>query len=148
MSYGFFLVYKSKKGTDKGTKSGYFSYINRVFRVRNMGLYYRLDHKKNTSLQDKKEEVSVVIDYYYNGKRTKITTGVSCLVKDWDKNWRKKTSKNPIKSTDTDHRSKNLLIKNKLDEVNGVVLTIQKQDKEPIGIKGKSSFSVKRNLIL
>jgi integrase len=132
MSYGFFLVYKSKKGTDKGTKSGYFSYINRVFRVRNMGLYYRLDHKKNTSLQDKKEEVRVVIDYYYNGKRTKITTGVSCLVKDWDKNWRKKTSKNPIKSTDTDHRSKNLLIKNKLDEVNGVVLTIQKQDKDPI----------------
>ena len=97
-----------------------------------MGLYYRLDHKKNTSLQDKKEEVRVVIDYYYNGKRTKITTGVSCLVKDWDKNWRKKTSKNPIKTTDKNHREKNLLIRNKLDEVNGIVLTIQKQDKEPI----------------
>ena len=97
-----------------------------------MGLYYRLDHKKNTSLQDKKEEVRVVIDYYYNGKRTKITTGVSCLVKDWDKNWRKKTSKNPIKTTDKNHREKNLLIRNKLDEVNGIVLTIQKQDKEPV----------------
>ena len=97
-----------------------------------MGLYYRLDHKKKTSLQDKKEEVRVVIDYYYNGKRTKITTNVSCLVKDWDTNWRKKTSKNPIKTTDKDHREKNLLIKNKLDEINGIVLTIQKQDKEPI----------------
>lgn len=97
-----------------------------------MGLYYRLDHKKNTTLQDKKEEIRVVIDYYYNGKRTKITTNVSCLVKDWDTNWRKKTSKNPIKTTDKDHREKNLLIKNKLDEINGIVLTIQKQDKEPI----------------
>ena len=43
-----------------------------------MGLYYRLDHKKTTSQLDKNEEVRVVIDYYYNGKRTKITTNVSC----------------------------------------------------------------------
>ena len=59
-----------------------------------MGLYYRLDHKKTTSQLDKNEEVRVVIDYYYNGKRTKITTNVSCLVKDWDKKWRDKTTKN------------------------------------------------------
>lgn len=97
-----------------------------------MGLYYRLDHKNNTSQQDKNEEVRVVIDYYYNGKRTKITTNVSCLVKDWDKKWRDKTSKNPIKTTDKKHREKNLLIRNKLDEINGIILTIQKQDKEPI----------------
>jgi len=50
-----------------------------------MGLYYRLDFKKNTSQQINNEEVRVVIDYYYNGKRTKITTNVSFLVKDWDK---------------------------------------------------------------
>lgn len=59
-----------------------------------MGLYYRLDYKKNTSQQFNNEEVRLVIDYYYNGKRTKITTNVSCLVKDWDKKWRDKTSKN------------------------------------------------------
>ena len=97
-----------------------------------MGLYYRLDYKKNTSQQFNNEEVRVVIDYYYNGKRTKITTNVSCLVKDWDKKWRDKTSKNPIKTTDKNHREKNLLIRNKLDEINGIVLAIQKQDKEPI----------------
>ena len=97
-----------------------------------MGLYYRLDHKKNTTQHDKNEGVRVVIDYYYNGKRTKISTGVSCLVKDWDTKWRDKTSKNPIKTTDKNHRGKNLLIRNKLDEINGIVLTIQKQDKEPI----------------
>ena len=97
-----------------------------------MGLYYRLDYKKNTYQQFNNEEVRVVIDYYYNGKRTKITTKVSCLVKDWDKKWRDKTSKNPIKTTDKNHREKNLLIRNKLDEINGIVLAIQKQDKEPI----------------
>ena len=97
-----------------------------------MGLYYRLDlQEKYHTRQKKDDEVRIVIDYYYNGKRTKITTGVSCLVKDWDKKWRKKTSKNPIKSSDKDYRNKNLLVKNKLDEVNGIVLTLQKQDKEP-----------------
>jgi hypothetical protein len=69
-----------------------------------MGLYYRLDYKKNTSQQFNNEEVRVVIDYYYNGKRTKITTNVSCLVKDWDKKWRDKTSKNPIKTTDKNQK--------------------------------------------
>jgi integrase len=97
-----------------------------------MGLYPRLDYKKSKKDTTKDDEVRVVIDYYYNGERTKITTGVSCLVKDWDENWRKKPSKKPIKTTDREHRGKNLLIQNKLDEINGVVLTIQKQDKEPI----------------
>ena len=87
-----------------------------------MGLYYRLDHKKTTSQLDKNEEVRVVMfDYYYKGKRTKITTGVSCLVKDWDTNWRKKPYKNPVKTTDKNHREKNLIVKNRLDEVNGIV---------------------------
>jgi len=81
-----------------------------------MGLYPRLDHKKSTKTTTKSEEVRVVVDYYYSGKRTKITTGVSCLVKDWDTNWRKKPSKNPIKTTDKDYRGKNLLIRNKISE--------------------------------
>ena len=97
-----------------------------------MGLYYRLDYKNTKKDRKKDDEVRIVIDYYYNGKRTKITTGVSCLVKDWESEWRKKTSKNPIKSSDKDYRNKNLLVKNKLDEVNGIVLTLQKQDKEPL----------------
>jgi hypothetical protein len=37
-----------------------------------MGLYYRLDHKKNTTQHNDKEVVRVVIDYYYDGKRNKI----------------------------------------------------------------------------
>ena len=57
-----------------------------------MGLYPRLDYKKSKKNTTKDDEVRVVIDYYYGGKRTKITTNVSCLVKNWDKNWRDKTS--------------------------------------------------------
>ena len=97
-----------------------------------MGLYYRLDYKNNKNRLNQKDSVPVIIDYYYKGKRTKVSTGVICQIKDWDDNWRKKTSKDPIKSSDKDYRDKNLLIKNKLDEINGIVLTIKKQDKEPL----------------
>lgn len=97
-----------------------------------MGLYPRLDYKKSKRETTKDDEVRVVIDYYYNGERTKITTGVTCLVKNWDEKWRKKPSKNPIKTTDKEHRGKNLLIRNKIGEIKNIVLSIQKQDKEPV----------------
>ena len=97
-----------------------------------MGLYYRLDYKKNSQYRNKEESYKVVIDYYYKGKKTKISTSISCLQKDWDKEWRNKSSKNPIKSSDKDYKQKNLIVKNKLVEVNRIVLTLQKQDKEPL----------------
>lgn len=97
-----------------------------------MGLYPRLDYKKSKKNTSKSEKLNVIVDYYYSGKRTKSTTGVSCIVKDWDTNWRKKPSKNPIKTTDKDYREKNLLIRNKISEIENIVLTLQKQDKEPI----------------
>jgi len=97
-----------------------------------MGLYPRLDFRKSTNKTNKNDNVRVIIDYYYGGKRTKITTGVFVLLKDWDKNWRKKNTQNPIKTTDKEYRGKNLIIRNRISEVENIVLTLQKQDKEPV----------------
>ena len=58
-----------------------------------MGLYYRLDYKNNKNHLNQKDSVPVIIDYYYKGKRTKVSTGVVCQIKDWDDNWRKKIKK-------------------------------------------------------
>ena len=49
-----------------------------------MGLYYRLDYKNNKNHLNQKDSVPVIIDYYYKGKRTKVSTGVVCQIKDWD----------------------------------------------------------------
>ncbi len=43
-----------------------------------MGLYYRLDYKNNKNHLNQKDSVPVIIDYYYKGKRTKVSTGVVC----------------------------------------------------------------------
>ena len=45
-----------------------------------MGLYYRLDHKKTTPQLIHSEDVRVVIDYYYNGKRTKDPKYPPCRI--------------------------------------------------------------------
>ena len=58
-----------------------------------MGLYYRLDYKNNKNYLNHKDSVPVIIDYYFKGKRTKVSTGVVCQIKDWDDNWRKKVEK-------------------------------------------------------
>ena len=108
-----------------------------------MGLYYRLDFKNNKNHLNQKDSATVIIDYYYKGKRTKVSTGVVCQIKDWDDNWRKKTSKDPIKSSDKDYRDKNLLIKNKLDEINGIVLTIRKQDKETLELRREIGWTIR-----
>ena len=73
-----------------------------------MGLYYRSDYKNNKNRLNQKDSVPVIIDYYYKGKRTKVSTGVVCQIKDWDDNWRKKTSKDPIKSSDKITREYNI----------------------------------------
>ena len=51
-----------------------------------------MDYKNNKNHLNHKFSVPVIIDYYYKGKRTKVSTGVVCQIKDWDDNWRKKTS--------------------------------------------------------
>ena len=51
-----------------------------------MGLYYRLDYKNNKNRLNQKDSVPVIIDYYYKRKRTKVSTGVVCQIKDWDNN--------------------------------------------------------------
>ena len=46
-----------------------------------MGLYYRLDYKNNKNHLNQKDSVPVINDYYYKGKRTKVSTGVVCQIK-------------------------------------------------------------------
>jgi DNA modification methylase len=36
---------------------------------------------------NQKDSAPVIIDYYYKGMRTKVSTSVVCQIKDWDDNW-------------------------------------------------------------
>ena len=96
-----------------------------------MGLFYRLNLKKNLKEYSKNESVPVIVIYNFNYKKIKISTGISVKIKDWDNDWRKKLSKDPIKNSDEDSKTKNILIKGKLSEVRNIVERLVKEDKIP-----------------
>ena len=91
-----------------------------------MKVFYELTQKKRYDKHDKNDELVVSVRYRFQGKRLNKTTGVSVKVKDWDKDWRNRVNKEPIKSTDKNYKEKNLKIKEKLIEVRNVIENLEK----------------------
>ena len=102
---------------------------------------FSLNYRKPKAQYKDYEELIVCIRYYYkieNAERSKIkkiSTGVKCRIMDWDKDWHKKLSRNPIKDTDPDHVKKNKLLKNKVEH-------FLKNKEEIIKQKRKSSIKL------
>lgn len=96
-----------------------------------MKIFYELNTKKSFSSYNRTDEVQVNVRYYFQGKRLAVSSGVSVKIKDWDNNWRKKISKEPIKVSDKEHKEKNLKIKQKLIEVRNIVDNLEKYDLIP-----------------
>ena len=91
-----------------------------------MKVFYELNTKKSFSDYSRNDEVKVSVRYYFQGKRLNVTTGVSVKIKDWDKKWRNRVSKEPIKSSDPDNKEKNLKIREKLIEVRNTIENLEK----------------------
>jgi len=102
---------------------------------------FSLNYRKPKAQYKDDEELIVCIRYYYkieNAERSKIkkiSTGVKCRIMDWDKDWHKKISRNPIKDTDPDHVKKNKLLKKKVEH-------FLKNKEEIIKQKRKSSIKL------
>jgi hypothetical protein len=69
----------------------------------------------------------VILNYFYNGKKLRKSLGIKVLLKDWNED----SKENPVRRTDPDHRSKNLLLKEKLLEMNKIVQRIELQGQLP-----------------
>jgi hypothetical protein len=91
-----------------------------------MKVFYELNTKKSFSDYNRNDEVKISVRYYFLGKRLNVTTGVSVKIKDWDKKWRNRVSKEPIKSTDPNYKEKNLKIRGKLIEVRNTIENLEK----------------------
>ena len=102
---------------------------------------FSLNYRKPKAQYKDDDELIVCIRYYYkieNAERSKIkkiSTGVKCRIMDWDKDWHKKLSRNPIKDTDPYHVKKNKLLKKKVEH-------FLKNKEEIIKQKRKSSIKL------
>ena len=54
-----------------------------------MGLFFVLNSRKSLDSYKNSEEISVVIRYYHDKKRTNFPTGVSVSKKNWNQNYKK-----------------------------------------------------------
>jgi site-specific recombinase XerD len=86
-----------------------------------MSLFLTLDYKLKKSEYKKSDSVKAVIRYRYKGKQLKISTGVDCKIKDWNQDYENTRSKNPIKKSDEEFKTKNLELTSKLVEVKDII---------------------------
>lgn len=91
-----------------------------------MSVFYELNLKKPYKDYKPSEEVVIKVMYYFKGKKLTNSTGVSVMKKDFDRKWRNRVSKEPIKSSDHQYREKNLKIKQKLVEVRNTIENLEK----------------------
>jgi len=86
-----------------------------------MGVNISLNYTRKREEYEKEDFLPVVVYYYFSKKKIKISTNVQVKIKDWDFEWEKRNNKNPVKNSDLEFTEKNLLIKQKVKEIQDVV---------------------------
>ena len=83
-------------------------------------LTFSLNYRKPRSQYKDSDELMICIRYYHkcnDTDKTKIikkSTGVKCMLKDWNSDWHKTNDRSPIKSTDPNAKKKNKILKEKV----------------------------------
>lgn len=97
-----------------------------------MGLFFVLNSRKSLDSYKNSEEISVVIRYYHDKKRTNFPTGVSVSKKNWNQNYKKTKQLGPVRKSDSDSENKNRLLLQKLNDIKHLIDEIQiKNDSVP-----------------
>ena len=83
---------------------------------------FSLNYRKPKLEYDQNDDLIVCIRYYYKpmgsskSKIKKLSTGVRCKIKDWNKNWHKTLERQPIMKSDPDYVKKNKLLSKKVKD--------------------------------
>lgn len=88
--------------------------------------------KKKKELYLKNDEVQIYLIYTYDRRKLRVSTGVTVKIKDWDEEWINKRKPNPILKSDPNNQVKNILIKQKYNELIRVIDEIKINKQIPI----------------
>ena len=87
-----------------------------------MSIHISPNYQKKKEEYHRDDELGICIYYYHDKKKIKISTGVKTQFKDWNENWKSSHNKDFINRTDPEYVEKNLLIRQKLKEVDDIIL--------------------------
>lgn len=96
-----------------------------------MSIFYKLNYLKKKELYSQEDSLTIQVVYYHRKKRVPFTTNVEVKIKDWDENWRSKRTNEPILPSDSNHKTKNILLFQKWKELKDVIFEIRKNDMIP-----------------
>jgi integrase len=91
-----------------------------------MGLYYSLNYQKPKSEYNSTDEIPIILYYYHEGKKTKLSTGVKVQLKYWNG-----SGENPVKRSDSEHKFKNLRLKQFHVEIENIIQRIHLNNQNP-----------------
>ena len=96
-----------------------------------MSIFYKLNYLKKKELYSQEDSLVIQVVYYHSKKRVSFSTNVEVKLKDWDEGWRNKRKNEPIRTTDKDSNTKNILLFQKWKEIKDVIFEIRKNDMIP-----------------
>jgi len=85
-----------------------------------MSEFFSLSLQRSLSEYQKTDEVPIVLNYYYSGKKIRLSSGIKVRIKDWNENSSQREKGVYVKKTDPNHDGKNLVLRqmmSKLEEV-------------------------------
>lgn len=97
-----------------------------------MSVYVSINYQKKKEDYHRDEVVSISVFYYFKGKKLKLNSGVKVKIKDWNHEWLESRDKNPILKTDKEYVSKNIILKQKVSEVENVINKIKLNNQLPV----------------
>ena len=97
-----------------------------------MSVYISPNLTKKKSDYKPSDKITIYLNYYFQGKKLRIPSDITVLFKDWDKNWKQGRKSDPILKSDQNHVSKNILLKQKLSEVDQIIDRIKLNSQIPV----------------
>lgn len=76
-----------------------------------MSQFLSLSLQRSLSEYQKTDEIPIVLNYYYGGRKIRLSTKIKVMIKDWNDNPQQREKGQFVKKSDPNHEGKNLVLR-------------------------------------
>ena len=105
-----------------------------------MSQFLSLSLQRSLSEYQKTDEIPIVLNYYYGGRKIRLSTKIKVMIKDWNDNPQQREKGQFVKKSDPNHEGKNLVLRQIMSKLEEVKIEISLAKSEPTPHLVKSFF--------
>lgn len=109
-----------------------------------MSEFFSLSLQKSLSEYKPSDEVPVVLNYYFGGKKIRLSSGIKVKIKDWNESKTQRDKGLCVKKSDENHDGKNLVLRQMMSKLEEVKIEISLSKSVPNPQLVKSYFKKDR----